>query len=108
NCGMRPRVPLAREVRGQRAAKALLDDVTTGRSRPTDERSGALVRLHRKAEIGENVDEHTIRDGFGIDENAIAVEDCQVEAHVSTPNVRHERRRKGREAAFGTSARWRG
>ena len=23
-------------------------------------------------------------------------------------NVRHERRRKGREAAFGTSARWRG
>ena len=24
------------------------------------------------------------------------------------PNVRHERRRKGREAAFGTSARWRG
>ena len=24
------------------------------------------------------------------------------------PNVRHERRAKGREAAFGTSARWRG
>ena len=24
------------------------------------------------------------------------------------PNVRHERRRKGREAAFGASARWRG
>ena len=24
------------------------------------------------------------------------------------PNVRHERRRKGREAAFETSARWRG
>ena len=28
-------------------------------------------------------------------------------AHMG-PNVRHERRRKGREAAFGTSARWRG
>ena len=25
---------------------------------------------------------------------------------LRAPNVRHERRRKGREAAFGTSARW--
>ena len=28
--------------------------------------------------------------------------------HQLGPNVRHERRAKGREAAFGTSARWRG
>src|SRR5580765_5770859 len=27
---------------------------------------------------------------------------------IALPNVRHERRRKGREASFGTSARWRG
>ena len=31
-----------------------------------------------------------------------------VAAHETEPNVRHERRRKGREAAFVTSARWRG
>ena len=30
-----------------------------------------------------------------------------IEQH-KLPNVRHERRAKGREAAFGTSARWRG
>jgi len=35
--------------------------------------------------------------------------DVQKERHrFLGPNVRHERRRKGREAAFGTSARWRG
>ena len=36
---------------------------------------------------------------------------CAPIAHrlcLTAPNVRHERRRKGREAAFGTSARWRG
>ena len=32
---------------------------------------------------------------------------CEVR-DLAGPNVRHERRRKGREAAFGTSARWRG
>ena len=31
-----------------------------------------------------------------------------LEACVQGSNVRHERRAKGREAAFGTSARWRG
>ena len=30
------------------------------------------------------------------------------ETRETGPNVRHERRRKGREAAFVTSARWRG
>ena len=38
---------------------------------------------------------------------ALRAEDILLAGH-KTPNVRHERRRKGREAAFGTSARWRG
>ena len=33
---------------------------------------------------------------------------CHCDERTKGPNVRHERRRKGREAAFGTSARWRG
>ena len=32
--------------------------------------------------------------------------DAPWSAATMTPNVRHERRAKGREAAFGTSVRW--
>ena len=34
--------------------------------------------------------------------------ECRLRLHLVGPNVRHERRAKGREAAFGTSARWSG
>jgi len=34
--------------------------------------------------------------------------DVLLQRQVEAPSVRHERRRKGREAAFGTSVRWGG
>jgi hypothetical protein len=51
----------------------------------------ALIAMHEASSVLETNDNLTCKD-FG----------------VQGSNVRHERRRKGREAAFGTSARWRG
>ncbi len=51
----------------------------------------ALIAMHEASSVLETNDNLTCKD-FG----------------VQGSNVRHERRRKGREAAFGTSARWSG
>ncbi len=51
----------------------------------------ALIAMHEAGSVLETSDSLTCKD-FG----------------VQGSNVRHERRTKGREAAFGLSARWRG